>query len=297
MSYGSRVSDHLPGCSCCDGALDPVEFAIRSTWPDALMALPPEEREATWGNGNLRRAEGLGAFVRCLMPVHLTGGDTVDFSAWLEVDDDQLRHAHQIWNTPEYAALQLSGRVANGIKPWTDLLGTPGRAEVRSPASIPFLVADEGTPLHRVLHDEWDRDDVLSRIAHALPTTIRERITETWSLERTAGLAPRSHGDGLSFTGAGRTVHLFPYGTPHAMSPAEAIAAHTADAPADVTGTLTEQDGDLHRYAFWRPTAQGPYNLHGFAAVPGHLLHICCVYDNPADNAWALRVWRSIRAE
>lgn len=39
------------------------------------------------------------------------------------------------------------------------------------------------------------------------------------------------------------------------------------------------------------------HNLHGFVAVPGAILHLVCVYDDPADLAWAQRVWRSVRPE
>ena len=62
------MADHIPGCSCCGETLDPVDLAIRSAWPDALLALTPEQREATWGHDDLRRAEGIGGFVRCHVP-------------------------------------------------------------------------------------------------------------------------------------------------------------------------------------------------------------------------------------
>jgi hypothetical protein len=288
------VPDHLPDCPCCGGALSPVDFAVRSTWPDPMLALTPEEREATWGNEHLRAAEGIGAFVRCLMPVRLTGGGTLEYSVWLRVTAAALKHASAIWEAPEYQDLKLEGAVANAIKPWDDLLGEPARAEVRDPESIPWLVADEGTLMHRVLHEEWDRDDVLSRLTYALPTPVRQRITEHWSLERSAGLELRHHEDRIYFTGPGRTVHLDPLVTPPETSPDQVIRELTADAPPR-DGELTEPG----RHAFWRP-AQGDgrtvHNLHGYVAVPGHALHLVCVFDDPADLPWAQHVWRSVLA-
>ena len=263
-----------------------------------MLALSPAEREATWGNEHLRAAGGIGAFVRCLMPVHLTGGSTLEYSVWLRVPAEMLRHAGEIWEAPQYADLRLEGTVANAVQPWPDMLGAPARAEVRDPESIPYLVADEGTLMHRVLHDEWDRDDVLSRLTYALPTPVRQRITPHWSLDRSAGLELRRHEDRISFGGPGRTVHLDPLGPPAGTAPAEVIRDLTADAPADRDGELTETSDQVHRYAFWRPAlgdGRIVHNLHGFVAVPGQVLHLVCVYDDPADLAWAQHVWRSVR--
>jgi hypothetical protein len=265
-----------------------------------MLALSAPEREATWGNEHLRRADGIGAFVRCLMPVRLTGGSTIEYSVWLEVEPAALRHAHEVWDQPQYADLRLEGAVANDIKPWTQLLGAPGRAEVRDTGSIPHLVADEGTLLHRILHDEWDRDDVLSRLTNALPTPVRQRITDQWSLERSAGLELRWHEQRLYFAGPGRTVHLDAMRPPPGMSPEQVIDTLAADAPRDRDGESTEEIGAARRHAFWRPAlgdGRIVHNLHGFVAVPGAVLHLVCVHDDPADLDWAMRVWRSVRPE
>ncbi|MGW4941631.1 DUF2199 domain-containing protein [Actinoplanes sp. NPDC004185] len=294
------MPDHLPDCPCCGGALSPVDFAVRSTWPDPLLALTPPEREATWGNGHLRAAEGIGAFVRCLMPVRLTGGGTLEYSVWLRVPAPMLQHASEIWEAPEYADLRLEGTVANAVQPWAEMLGAPARAEVREPDAIPYLVADEGTLMHRILHDEWDRDDVLSRLTYALPTPVRQRITTRWSVDRSAGLELRRHEDRIYFTGPGRTVHLDPLGPPADSRPADVIRELTADAPRDRDGELTETTDGTHRYAFWRPALGDGrilHNLHGYVAVPGDVLHLVCVYDDPADLPWAQHVWRSVRPE
>jgi hypothetical protein len=294
------VPDHLPDCPCCGGALSPADFAVRSTWPDPLLALPPAERDATWGNEHLRAAGERGAFIRCLMPVRLTGGGTLEYSVWLRVPEAQVRHAAEIWEAPEYADLRLTGTVANAIQPWTELSGAPAGAEVRDPESIPWLVAEPGTLVHRILHEEWDRDDVLSRLTYPLPTPVRQRVTGQWSLERSAGLELRWEDDRLTFAGAGRTVHLDPLGPPPETPPAELIRELIADAPRDRDGEESEVSGDTHRYAFWRPAlgdGKIVHELHGFAAVPGEVLHVGCVFEDPADLPWAQRVWRSIRPE
>jgi len=263
-----------------------------------IDALPAEQRASAWGNSDFQRLEGVGGFLRCLMPVRLTGGGSVTYSVWLKLDDDQLRHALHVWDEPAYAGLRLRGEVANAIKPWPGLLGEPARAEVRDQGTLPYLAAEEGTLLARVLHEEWDRDDVLSRIAHALPVTVRQRLTESWSIERTAGLAPRRGDDVMRFVGPGRTVQIESFGTPPDAGADDLIAELSEGLPARAEGRLSEEEGGVSRRAFWlTATVEGrsQHELYGYAAVPGDLLAVVCMYDDPADLAWAQGVWRSAR--
>ena len=65
--------DYVPGCSCCGAPLNGVDLDIRSALPDAMLVLPAEQRAAAWGNSDFQRLDGVGGFVRCLMPVRLTG--------------------------------------------------------------------------------------------------------------------------------------------------------------------------------------------------------------------------------
>ncbi|WP_285548696.1 DUF2199 domain-containing protein [Actinoplanes regularis] len=294
------MPDHLPDCSCCGTPLDGVEFDIRSELPDALLTLSPEQRESVWGNKDFQRLEGVGGFLRCLMPVHLTGGASVTYSVWLKLDDDQLRHALNVWTEPGYVDLNLRGEVANAVKPWAGLLGEVARAEVRDAKSLPYLVAEEGSLLARVLTEVWDRDDVLSRIWHPLPVPVRQQITPTWSIERTAGLRPRETSNAVRFIGPGRTVHVETFTVPADRSPDVAITNMSEGLPERCAGEDSEHDGELVRRAFWlTATVDGKpqHELYGYAAIPGGLLGVTCMYDDSADLAWAQNVWRSVRHE
>jgi hypothetical protein len=266
--------------------------------PDAIQALPAERRAAAWGNSDFQRVEGVGGFVRCLMPVRLTGGGSVTYSVWLKLDDDQLRHANRVWTTPEYTGLTVRGEVANAVKPWPDLLGVAAGAEVRDAGTLPYLVADDNTVLSRVLTGEWDRDDVLSRIWHALPVPVRQQVTAEWSIERTAGLTPGTADGVMRFTGPGRTVHIETFGTPPVTPGHEVIASMTRGLAEKSEGELSEHDGALVRRAFWLTAAAGDREQHefyGYAAIPGNVAGVTCTYDDAADLAWALSVWRSAR--
>jgi hypothetical protein len=290
--------DHLPGCSCCGAPLDGTDLDIRSTLPDAIQALPPEQRAAAWGNSDLQRLQGVGGFLRCLMPVRLTGGGSVTYSVWLKLDDDQLRHANAIWTTPEYTTLSVRGEVANAIKPWPDLLGEAAGAVARDAGTLPYLVADENTVLSRVLVEVWDRDDVLSRIWHPLPVSVRQQITPEWSIERTAGLTPARVDGILWFSGPGRTVYIESFSTPSAAPGDEMIASMSQGLPEKCQGELSENDRELVRRAFWlTATVDGreQHEFYGYVAARGTLTCVTCIYDDVSDRAWAQTVWRSTR--
>ena len=62
--------------------------------------------------------EGLGSFVRALLPVHLTGGYAVTYGVWIELSPDDAQHAFDVWFAPSYAELTIDGRLANAIAPW-----------------------------------------------------------------------------------------------------------------------------------------------------------------------------------
>ncbi|MBU2662492.1 DUF2199 domain-containing protein [Actinoplanes bogorensis] len=71
------MPEHPVGCHCCGAPLDGVDLDIRTTLPDAIQALSEEQRAVAWGNSDFQRVEGIGGFLRCLMPVRLTGGGSV----------------------------------------------------------------------------------------------------------------------------------------------------------------------------------------------------------------------------
>ena len=129
--------------------------------------MPAEDRESrTWGNDVLMMVQDVGAFVRVLVPVHLTGGYTVTFGAWLGVHPDDLRRTYEIWNEPEYANLELDGRLANMLPPWEDkTYGRSLRATVRNADQVPYAADSSDTDLQSILTEEWQHEFVLAAVA------------------------------------------------------------------------------------------------------------------------------------
>jgi hypothetical protein len=266
--------------------------------PDALARVP--EQAGIWRDGGLCAMDGVGEFVGCLLPVRLEGGGTVTFSTWMSVPVGHLAPARRVWGTPSYGGLCLGGTLANVLGPWgAELLGAPVRAEVRDPAQLPYVTGSDHPLAARVLAETWDRDTVLSSLEFPLPVPVRHRLDEHWSIERSAGLVSRVVRGRQRFIGTGRQVLISSYPTDPGASAEEVLCTVTAGATPHGE-PITERDaGATHiRYAMNSVAdVQGvpQYELYGFTIGPGGFLETVCIHEDPADAAWALAVWRSIR--
>ena len=110
----------------------------------------------------MMQVDGVGAFVRILVPIRLTGGYTVTFGAWLGVHPDDLGHAYEVWTTDMYAHLVLNGVLANGLPPWIDqTFRQPLRAAVRDVDQIPYADGSDDAFVASLLTEEWAHDVVL----------------------------------------------------------------------------------------------------------------------------------------
>ena len=107
---------------------------------------------------------GLGAFLRALLPVQLTGGHSIRYGVWVGVRPADLHHALEVWWAPEYVDLRLTGYLANEVGPWSGLLGARVEVGVLDADQTPWCVGSEDPALARVLRDEWDHRDVLESL-------------------------------------------------------------------------------------------------------------------------------------
>lgn len=74
----------------------------------------------------------------------------------------------ELWETPAYAELVLSGYLANTLPPWGEkVLGVPAVAAVRDPKQWPYIQRSEARILQSILSTEWPHDAVLGAYASA----------------------------------------------------------------------------------------------------------------------------------
>lgn len=108
-------------------------------------------------------AEGIGSFVRALLPVHLTGGYTVTFGVWVVVPTEEMHRALSEWFSPWYPRLVIDGHLANEIAPWS-VSGAPTRISVIDPDHIPYVTSSPNHEMTAVLQCAWNHKVVLSSL-------------------------------------------------------------------------------------------------------------------------------------
>jgi len=157
-------------CESCGRAVDEHDRHIRYGLPDPVLhAADPPVPEVTWmshadaGTSVMMQVDGLGAFVRALLPVRLTGGYAVTYGLWIAIHPDDLLHAFEVWWAPEYAQLRLHGRLAHDVPPWPTL-GAEVEIAVTDPDVLPYCVTSSDSTLSRVLSEEWEHESVLSTL-------------------------------------------------------------------------------------------------------------------------------------
>jgi hypothetical protein len=149
-------------CSLCGRPLETHQRDLRFKLPDAIVEMPEEERELSWGGEAMVAARGVGQFVRVLLPVRLSGGYDVRYGTWLSVSSEDGRRAWEVWDKASYLDLELAGFLANAIEPWgKGLLGAEARAKVRKQDELPYIVSSSNELLALVLNKEWAHEDVL----------------------------------------------------------------------------------------------------------------------------------------
>ena len=158
------------GCELCGHSIDEHDRNIRFVWPDPVVNADALPESDIWMSGAdpsssvMMQVNGIGAFVRALLRVKLTGGYTITYGVWIGIDPHNLQTVLETWWSPAYRELVLDGRLANRIEPW-GLLAAPVRLGVLDEDSIPFCLGSDDDRLGGVLSDEWNHEFVLTALS------------------------------------------------------------------------------------------------------------------------------------
>lgn len=277
-------------CGCCGADITTTgRIDYRLNRPEQLIGVPAEQLGAP--TGGLLVGPGGDSYLRCLLPVRLTGGTELVFGAWMQISKVDAMYAHAVWdNDNEYRNLHVAGTFANFIAPW-DLLGTPVEAAVLNADELPYYTS------HPLLEREWDRDEVLSCIRQPLPIPVRETLGEVWTVERTAGLRCTIEHHTMHFTSPGRRVSLDVYADRTGGSPSDFLGAVLEGYPASAEHSVEHIGAEL-RHAFWLSEVidgNEEQVFHGHVVRPGTMLSVRIVHRFPADRAWARHVLNSVQ--
>ncbi|MEN3264597.1 DUF2199 domain-containing protein [Pseudonocardia sp.] len=160
-------------CVLCGHKTDDHDRHVRFILPEPLLG-NTEKMQAndSWlshddpASSVMMQVPGFGAFVRALLPITLIGGYTITYGVWVGIHPDDLQQAFAVWQEPEYAALRLSGLLANNIAPW-GLSATPVELAVRDPTHTPYCVSSPDATLNDVLTREWNHETVIGALPSA----------------------------------------------------------------------------------------------------------------------------------
>ncbi len=157
-------------CPQCGRPLVDHDRHVRFRLPDPVLNSKDQERaEGTWMTDPdpikavMMQVPHIGPFVRCLLPVQLTGGYKVTFGVWMAVHPDELQRIARAWHAPEYNELRFNAWLANAL-PLFGLLATPASAGVRDPDATPYVETSSDGQLRDVLTREWPHEELLSAL-------------------------------------------------------------------------------------------------------------------------------------
>jgi hypothetical protein len=144
-------------CPCCGKQTELLGREVRFNYPDVVAALSVDQRAARFLQAGTAFASlDDQCFLRVLLPVRLDIGHVYRFGVWLSVDTETARKVWTVWDTDEYKTLTFSGRLANSVPPWGEiLLGAPCQARVFAQASLPEIVESTFEPLQDILKSPW----------------------------------------------------------------------------------------------------------------------------------------------
>ncbi|MEV4282176.1 DUF2199 domain-containing protein [Actinoplanes xinjiangensis] len=166
----ARTQQAADLCHCCGQPRDTHDRHARFRLPDPVLDTRRQHRaRGAWLSHTnpdvsvMMQIPGVGAFVRALLPVKLTGDFSATFGVWVAVDPADLKRACAVWSEPEYQDLRLRGRLANALPLW-GLLSAPVELEVRDPEQTPYCASSSDPGLAKVLAEVWPHEDVLPAV-------------------------------------------------------------------------------------------------------------------------------------
>lgn len=157
-------------CEMCGRPVDAHDRHVRFRLPEPVLTSRGHEKvPGAWLSHDsletsvLMQIPSVGAFVRALLPVRLSGGHMVTYGVWVGIHPAELQRAFGIWWEPEYQDLRIEGVLVNSVQPW-GLPAAPVSLAVRDPQQAPYCSGSPDRDLSRVLGEEWPHQEILDAL-------------------------------------------------------------------------------------------------------------------------------------
>lgn len=159
-------------CYCCGTALPEDNLAWNHPYPD-LLAEQEDPGAAIDFESDAVIVSDTGTYLRAILPLHLTDGDTATLGVWIaftaEADYNHVIAAAKAGGEA-WASMTFSGRLANSVEPWPETYAA--RVTIAVPQGdegddlgtslrTPQVVDSSDPALARVLEQEWPRQMVV----------------------------------------------------------------------------------------------------------------------------------------
>jgi len=131
----------------------------------------------------------------------------------------------------------------------------------------------------------------------------RRDLTSEWSIDLDGSFRGRVVDEDLQLVSLGppgRTIWIAVWSPPPARSPADVLNDVLRDIYPSPHLRFQEEgtEPDELRYASWYPETDeghGQWGLYAYTIRSGSYVQAALLTDEPADLAWALTTWRSLR--
>ncbi|GLY36006.1 hypothetical protein Amsp01_020300 [Amycolatopsis sp. NBRC 101858] len=154
-----------PTCSCCGQRLDPGHLAWNYVWPDPLAELTKRERRKAlrFHSDSFLVADGFGAAIRVILPIHLDTDQTSTIGVWVGLDGEDANRVNSAGRAggAAWAGCTFSGTLLNGVPPWPDTYGVRITAAVPDERTMPRVTASENEAFKRILTGTWPHAEFL----------------------------------------------------------------------------------------------------------------------------------------
>lgn len=154
-------------CLGCGGPLDPEHPRFDIALPQPLAEISDAERTAcvSTETDKLIVADGIGNFIKVLLPISLDDGRRVTYSLWVGMNGSVLEAMSQRMRTQGMAGIKIEGVLANSLHPWGDGM-LKADAQIESKQTEPggynlFIVGSTAPELKRIIQGSWPAAFVL----------------------------------------------------------------------------------------------------------------------------------------
>jgi len=154
-------------CTLCRWPIEAHDRDISFRLPDILADCPEEELEARTSQfGGFLCVDTDQFFMRVLFPIHLIDDHVLVFGVWLSIDPATIQRVAAVWDTPEYASLEVTGRLASALPPWPDTsLGAVLTAQTRLVSELPYVTSSDDALMKRAISESWDHNTILEPLS------------------------------------------------------------------------------------------------------------------------------------